>query len=80
VERAKLPPNLAKASDEDFWRFDRSTVMIEDCDKINRLFKARVTSDSKAVAFFAEIALATWSIGVSFRYFCEALTGKTAIR
>jgi hypothetical protein len=72
VDRSKLSPELLKITKEDFWFFDSATVMVNDYDETGRLYQARITSDPRAVSYYADIAKATWELGVAFKEFYKA--------
>lgn len=75
LDRSIIPPGLLKSINEDYWLFDRSTIMVNDYDVSGALYQARITTDPKAVAFYAHIEEKTWELSVPFRQFYKTHTG-----
>lgn len=75
LNRAKLSAELLKATQEDFWFFDDTTVMVNDYDQTGALYQARITADPKAVAYYSSVDRKTWDLSVPFREFYRTHTG-----
>jgi hypothetical protein len=75
LDRALIPSTLRETAMEDYWLFDRSTVMVNDYDSNGTLSQARVTEDSRAVGYYANLEEQVWELSVPFRRFYKTHTG-----
>jgi hypothetical protein len=75
LDRSKITPDLAKITQEDFWMFDESTIMVNDYDNEGRLYQARITTDPAAVKYYSNVDRRIWDLGVPFRQFYKTHTG-----
>jgi hypothetical protein len=75
VDRKRLSTEIQKVTQEDFWMFDESTIMVNDYDKDGTLYQARITTDPKAVAYYQSVDQKTWNLGVPFKDFYKTHTG-----
>jgi hypothetical protein len=75
LDRAQLSHDLLKVTQEDFWLFDSSTVMVNDYDHTGALYQARIAADSRAVAYYCGVDRAIWDVSIPFRQFYKANTG-----
>lgn len=75
LDRKKLSPELLKITQEDFWFFDNSTVMVNDYDKTGALYQARITTDPKAVAYYSNVDRQIWDLSVPFKDFYKTHLG-----
>ena len=76
IDRASLAPELASLCHEDFWLFDKTTVMVNDYDTSNQLYQARINHNPGIVARYVSIEEQLWSHAVPFLDFYKEVTGE----
>jgi|LakMenEpi03Aug12_release.lakeMendotaPanAssembly.Ray.scaffolds.fasta_scaffold180084_1 hypothetical protein len=77
VDRASLSPEERAITQEDFWLFDGSMVMVNDYDQTGSLYQARVSMSPEIVSRYVNIQSRIWACGVPFVDFFREVTGES---